>query len=122
MITRTNVKAAAIAAAQRKRVERRQARRLAPGRLTPCMIRAEGHDECPGWVHNLSVVGAGLLSAHPFPAGASLTVLFINAAHTFALSAPLRVVRCYRTVNGDHYVGGQFAQPLRYDEMLPFMV
>ena len=110
------------AAAQRKRMERRQARRLATGRLTPCMIRPAGQDECAGWVHNLSVVGAGLLSAQPFPPDASLTVLFINAAHTFALSAPLKVVRCYRAANGDYYVGGQFAKPLRYDEILPFMV
>ena len=45
--------------AQRRRVERRQARRLAPGRLTPCTIQADGGDEIPGWVHNLSVAGAG---------------------------------------------------------------
>ena len=116
-----NVAATGLTPAQRKRVERRHARRLAPGRLTPCMIRTGG-GESPGWVHNLSVVGAGLLSARPFALGAPLTVLFINAAHTFAVTAELKVVRCYRVVNGDYYVGGQFTQPLRYDEMLPFMV
>ncbi len=51
-----------------------------------------------------------------------LTVLFVNAPHTFALSAELRVVRCYRVVNGDYYLGGQFTQPLGYNEILPFMI
>ena len=111
----------AMTPAQRRRAERRQARRLAPGRLTPCTIQVEG-DENPGWVHNLSVAGAGLLSGLPYPAGTALTVLFINAAHTFALTADLQVVRCYRVVNGDYYLGGRFVKPLRYDEMLPFMV
>ncbi|HBI45893.1 MAG TPA: PilZ domain-containing protein, partial [Planctomycetales bacterium] len=36
--------------------------------------------------------------------------------------AELRVVRCYRVVNGDYYLGGPFAQPLRHDEILPFMM
>jgi PilZ domain len=121
MITRV-VRKIAVTAAQRKQVERRQARRVAPGRLTPCLIRATGEDENPGWVHNLSVRGTGLLSAQPFAPGTTLTVLFINAAHTFAVSAEIQVVRCYRVVNGDHYLGGQFLKPLRYDELLPFMV
>ncbi len=121
MITRV-VPKIATNAAQRKKVERRQARRLAPGRLTPCLIRAAGADETPGWVHNVSVRGAGLLSAQPFAPGTTLTVLFINAAHTFAVSAEIQIVRCYRVVNGDHYLGGQFLKPLRYDELLPFMM
>ena len=112
-----------LSAAERRRAERRRARRMAPGRLTPCLIRPdEGGDELPGWVHNMSVAGAGLLSARPFAIGHVMTVLFINAAHTFALSAEVRVVRSYRVVNGDTFLGCQFTQPLRYDEMLPFLV
>jgi hypothetical protein len=118
MNTRANIKNAA----NRKQVERRRAKRLSPARLTPCMIRSGDGAELPGWVHNVSVAGGGLLCGRPFVPGAALTVLFINAAHTFALSAELRVVRCYRVVNGDYYVGGQFAQPLRHDEILPFMM
>jgi hypothetical protein len=107
----------------RRRSERRRARRLSPVRLTPCMIRADAaSEELPGWVHNLSVCGAGLLCARPFEPETSITVLFINAAHTFALSASFHVIRCYRVVNGDYFLGGQFTQPLRYDELLPFMV
>ena len=87
------------------------------------MIRGpHAAEELPGWVHNLSVCGAGVLSALPFEPETDITVLFINAAHTFALSALFRVVRCYRVVNGDYFLGGQFTQPLRYDELLPFMV
>ncbi len=118
----TNTRIVAKLAADRRRAERRRARRIAPGRLTPCVIRVVGEDaEFDGWVHNLSVRGAGLLSARPFEVGDLLTVLFINAAHTFALSAEVRVIRGYRVVNGDYFLGGQFPQPLRYDELLPFM-
>jgi hypothetical protein len=116
----TNLKNAAFA--HRRQGERRRAKRLSPPRLTPCTIRAADGAQTPGWVHNLSVGGGGLLCGQPVSPGAMLTVLFINAAHTFALSAELRVVRCYRVVNGDYYLGGQFKQPLRHDEILPFMM
>src|SRR5205085_1001991 len=81
-------------ASERRRAERRRARRVAPGQLTPCVIRPAGGDEegLPGWVHNVSVRGAGLLSSRPFAPGDLLHVLFINAAHTFALSVEVRVV------------------------------
>lgn len=115
-----NIKSAA--GAIRKPVERRRAKRLSPPRLTPCTIRTAAGVETPGWVHNLSVGGGGLLAGHSAAPGTLLTVLFINAAHTFALSAELRVVRCYRVVNGDYYLGGPFTQALRYDEILPFLV
>ena len=96
---------------------------MAPGRLTPCVIRsAEEGDDIPGWVHNVSVWGVGLLSPRPAAAGDTLNVLLINAPHTFAFSVAVRVIRCYRVVNGDYFLGGQFAEPLRYDELLPFMV
>jgi hypothetical protein len=112
-----------VSVADRKRVERRRARRVAPARLTPCLIRpAGGEPEVSGSVHNLSVRGAGLLSAQFFAAGEVLTVLFINAAHTFAFSTEFRVVRSYRVVNGDYFLGGQFPEPLHYDELLPFVV
>jgi hypothetical protein len=120
MNTYANIKSAAVG--NRKPAERRRAKRLSPARLTPCVIRPADGAEMPGWVHNLSVVGGGLLAGRSFAPGAVLTVLFINAAHTFALSAELRVVRCYRVVNGDYYLGGPFAQPLRHDEILPFMM
>ena len=111
-----------VPAVNNKRAERRRARRVAPGRMTPCLVEPGGRDEAfSGWVHNLSVRGAGLLSARPFAADELLTVLFINAAHTFALSARVRVVRCYRAVGGDYFLGVEFAEPLRYDEMLPFI-
>jgi hypothetical protein len=115
-----NIKTAASAA--RRKIERRRAKRLSPPRLTPCTVRSADGVEAPGWVHNLSVGGGGLLCGQPAPPGTMLTVLFVNAAHTFALSAEFRVVRCYRVVNGDYYLGGQFTQPLRHDEILPFMM
>jgi hypothetical protein len=118
-----NIRIPAKIVAERRRAERRRARRVAPGQLTPCVIRMAGDEtEFTGSIHNLSVRGAGLLCRRAFQPGDLLTVLFINVAHTFALSAELRVVRCYRAVTGDFFLGSQFTQPLRYDELLPFMV
>ena len=118
-----NTRLVAKLTADRRRAERRRTRRIAPARLTPCVIRVAGDDtEFQGWIHNLSVGGAGLLCSRPFDNGAVLTVLLINAAHTFALSAEIRVVRGYRVVNGDYFLGGQFPHSLRYDELLPFMM
>lgn len=118
MNRRTHVRTAA--GADRRRAERRGARRLAPGRLTPCVIR--GREDIPGWIHNVSVLGVGLMSPRPFAAGEMLSVLLINGPHTFAVSVEVRIIRCYRVVNGDYFLGGTFPEPLRYDELLPFMV
>jgi hypothetical protein len=32
------------------------------------------------------------------------------------------VVRCFRVVSGDYFVGGQFDRQLRHDELMPFMI
>jgi hypothetical protein len=103
--------------------ERREARRMIPGSLTPCLLRAEGASgKCTGWVHNLSVQGLGLLTEQDYPAGTVLQVLLINAGHTFAVAVETVVVRSYPIYNGDYYVGCQFRETLRYDQILPFLV
>jgi hypothetical protein len=103
--------------------ERRTARRLTPGRLTPCLITAPGADEpIGGWLHNLSVKGAGFLTNRPFAPGTSLRLLLINAQHTFAAPVELQVTRCFRVVNGDFYLGGQFSTPLDYGALFPFLL
>jgi hypothetical protein len=108
---------------KRERVERRAFRRLTPGHLTPCQVRLPGEDQArSAWVHNLSLRGAGLLTDRECPLGTRMGILLINAAHTFALSVEMDVVRCFRVVNGDHFVGGQFTRQLRHDELMPFMM
>jgi hypothetical protein len=104
------------------RPERRQVRRLTPGRLTPCLITAAPEAEpVPDWVCNLFVRGAGLVAGRPFDPGAVLPVL-INAGHTFAAAVELRVVRRFRAVSGDFFLGGEFTQPLSSDALLPFLL
>jgi hypothetical protein len=107
---------------KRVRVERRAFRRLTPGHLTPCQVRPAGGEPRAAWVHNLSLRGAGILTDREYPPGTRLGLLVVNAAHTFALSVQLDVVRCFRVVNGDYFVGGRFARQLGHDELLPFMV
>jgi hypothetical protein len=103
--------------------ERRTSRRLTPGRLTPCLLTPPGAEEpIGGWLHNLSLKGAGFLVDRPFAPGTALRMLLINAAHTFATPAELQVVRCFRVVNGDFYLGGQFTHPLSHDALFPFLI
>jgi hypothetical protein len=108
---------------KRGRVDRRASRRLTPGRLTPCEVRIRGVEEPrSAWVHNLSLRGAGILTEQEYLAGTRITVLLVNAAHTFAVSMEMEVVRCFRVVNGDYFVGGRFIRQLGHDELLPFMM
>jgi hypothetical protein len=103
--------------------DRRSTRRLTPGRVTPCLITPPGADEpIGGWLHNLSVKGAGFLADRPFAPGTSLRLLLINAQHTFAAPVEFQVVRCFRVINGEFYVGGQFTRPLNYDALFPFLL
>jgi hypothetical protein len=107
----------------RGRVERRAFRRLTPGHLTPCEVRIPGVGEPrPAWVHNLSLRGVGILTEQEYRPGMRVGLLLVNAGHTFALSTEMEVVRCFRVVNGDYFVGGHFIRQLRHDELLPFMM
>lgn len=108
---------------KREKVERRAFRRLTPGHLTPCQIRLPGEEQDrAAWVHNLSLRGVGLLTDRECPPGTRISTLLVNSAHTFALSVEMDVVRCFRVVNGDYFVGGQFLRQLRHDELMPFMM
>jgi hypothetical protein len=108
---------------QRPRKERRGAKRLTPGSLTPCQIRsAEDGDPQPAWIHNLSKTGVGILSPAPFPAGSLVQIVIINAAYTFALNGAIKVVRCTRVISGNYLLGGEFTNALQHDEIVPFML
>jgi hypothetical protein len=102
--------------------ERRAARRLAPGHVTPCNLTPPGGPPVGAWVHNLSVKGIGILAEEEHRPGTVLRVLLVNAAHVFALSVEVEVVRCFRLVTGEYFVGGQFRVALRPDELGPFML
>jgi len=103
-------------------LERRAARRLAPAQVTPCTLTTPGGAPSGGWVHNLSVKGIGILADQEHRPGTRLRVLIFNAAHVFALSVEVDVVRCIRLVTGEHFIGGQFRRPLSPDELGPFML
>jgi hypothetical protein len=102
--------------------ERRAAKRLAPGQVTPCTLTAPGGQPVGGWVHNISVKGIGILVEQEHQPGTLLRVLVVNAAHVFALSIDVEVVRCFRLVTGEHFIGGQFRRTLSPDELGPFML
>lgn len=107
----------------RGRSERRGARRQIPMQMTPCRLTlADKGDAIPGWVHNLSVKGAGLLLGQACDLGTVVRLLLVNAAHTCDLNLEMRVVRCQRVVNGDHLIGGQFLRRLDFDELVPFLM
>jgi len=108
---------------KRGRVDRRAFRRLTPGHLTPCHVRPPGEATArAAWVHNLSLRGAGILADREFEPGTRLGLLLVNAAHTFALSVDMEVIRCFRVVSGDYFVGGHFERQLGHDELMPFMI
>jgi hypothetical protein len=108
---------------RRPREERRGAKRLAPSALTACQIRKAGDNQSyPAWIHNLSKTGVGVLTPTSFPAGTKIEIIIINAAHTFALTVEVVVVRCARVVSGNYLLGGEFTNALQHDEMVPFMV
>ncbi len=102
--------------------ERRKARRLAPSQVTPCTLTAPGGQKAGGWVHNLSVKGIGLLADQEHRPGTLLRALVVNAAHVYALSVEVEVVRCMRLVTGEYFIGGQFRHVLSPDELRPFML
>ena len=103
-------------------VERRKAKRLAPSQVTPCTLTPPDGPRSGGWVHNLSVKGVGILAEQEHRPGAVLQVLLVNAAHVFALSVEVDVVRCFRLMTGEYFVGGQFRRALSPDELRPFML
>jgi hypothetical protein len=108
---------------RRPRPERREHRRLTPGRLTPCHLSVLGEEgQRPAWVHNLSMRGAGVLTDVEYPIGAKVLILLVNAAHTYSLTIEMKTARCFRVVNGDYFVGGRFTRELTHDELLPFML
>jgi hypothetical protein len=107
---------------RRHRAERRVAKRLFPGAMTPCEVqRADEDTRHSAWLHNLSCKGAGLLVADEYLPGTLVRVLVVNAAHTFALSVHLRVVRCQRIINGEYFIGGEFTREVPHEELVPFI-
>jgi hypothetical protein len=102
--------------------ERRAAKRLTPARVTPCTLTPPGGRPAGARVHDLSVKGIGILAEQEHRPGTVLRVLLVNAAHVFAVSVEVEVVRCFRMVSGDYFVGGRFRTALSPDELLPFML
>ncbi len=108
---------------RRNRAERRIAKRLFPGAMTPCEVQRVGEEKRQSaWLHNLSCKGAGLLVADEYLPGTLVRLLVVNAAHTFALAVELRVVRCQRIINGEYFIGGEFSREVAHEELVPFIL
>jgi hypothetical protein len=108
---------------RRARKERRQAKRLPPAQPAVCLVYNQGESEpAPACVQNLSIKGAAILADRAYAVDTALRVLLVNASHTYAVTAELRVVRCLRVVSGQHLLGGPFARPLAYEEFVPLML
>ena len=70
---------------------------------------------------NVAALFTGICAAME-PLGRPFEVLLVNAAHMYSLRACWTVVRCFRMVSGDYFLGGQFTRALQPDEFMPFMV
>jgi hypothetical protein len=106
-----------------RRLERRGARRIAPSRLTPCLLTLpEEQVSVEALVHNLSLTGVGLLLDRPLTEGACLALLLVNAGHIRALTLELTVIRCVRIYTGEYFVGGRFSRKLTSIEITPFLI
>jgi hypothetical protein len=106
---------------RRARVERRGATRLFPPQYTVCQLRRGGEPPANAVVHNLSVLGVGLVTDREYPPGSALQLLLVNASYTFAVALEMKVVRCF-AVGGRWFLGGPFARPLGHDELVPFLL
>ena len=108
---------------RRLQVERRSQKRIVPVQRTLCLLQVPGEQEqSTTVVQNLSRKGIGVLVDREHLPGTVLTALLVNASHTFAVKRKLKVVRCFRMVSGDYFVGGRFRTALSPDELLPFML
>jgi hypothetical protein len=106
---------------RRQEPDRRAAARVRPAGGTLCLVRPPGcpPDEAAVW--DLSAEGLALLASHPYPLGDVLPLLLVNAAHTCALAAELRVARCLDGPGGRFLVAGEFTRPFRHEDLLPFL-
>jgi hypothetical protein len=102
--------------------DRRQSKRLVPRACTLCLIRLPGEvSPIHGFVQNLSTRGLGVRLSCRFEPGTQLSLLLINAAHTYALAVELEVVRCSEASAWGCYLGGVFVQPLCHEELEPLL-
>ena len=103
--------------------DRRAARRLLLPTQPPCLLQAPDADApVSARVHNLSVRGIGVLSRHSYPPGSELVVILINNAHTSSLRVRSQVVRTFRLHDGEHYLGCQFADDVKFEQLIPYLL
>lgn len=108
---------------RRSRSDRRQAKRFIPRQVSPCTLELPGENgPTAAWVHNLSALGVALLTDREYAADTVLQALLVNGPHTYSLRVAITVIRCFRVITGDFYVGARFDRPLDHDELLPFLI
>ena len=108
---------------RRMQIERRGSKRLMPVRRTLCLIRfAEECERMTAVVENLSQKGIAVLSEREYLPGTILSVLLVNASHTFSLAVEMKVVRSSRIGHDQYLIAGPFARSLLHEEVVPFIV
>jgi hypothetical protein len=96
--------------------------RSRPQRLWPCQLHhGDGAAAGTAWVHHLSARGVSLFADFAPSQEGPVEVLLVNLQATFALRQPLTISRCDRLAGGTWFVAGTFPEPLRPDEIRPFL-
>jgi hypothetical protein len=83
---------------------------------------SEQDDPTTALVQNLSLKGVGVLVERDYEPEITLQVLLVNAWHTAALKAEMKVVRCFRVADHQYFLAGPFTRLLTHDELVPFII
>ena len=88
-----------------------------------CQVRhpATGAQQA-GWIHHLSARGVSFFVENPESVEEAVEVLLLNVQATYALCQRLTILRCDRLAGGQWYVAGTFPEPLRPEEIRPFLL
>lgn len=108
---------------RRIQIERRGSKRLVPVHRTLCLIQPASESERRlAIVENMSQKGVALMAEREYVAGTILSVLLVNAAHTFSLAVEMKVVRSSRLASDQYLIAGPFARLLSHEEVVPFIL
>lgn len=97
--------------------DRRNVERMPVGAGTECsFVGRIIEDIGPVKVRDVSMQGVGLVLLKPVEIGSLLAIGLTKADRGFAKTLMVRVIHCTPIVGG-HMVGGEFLEPLTYQEL-----
>ncbi len=89
---------------------------------TICRIDSGGSGKPTiGLLWNISVTGVSMLLHEPLEAGSTVSGMLetLTGNHTLPVSG--RVIHLKQLETGDYFMGAHFAQPIRDEDMKPFV-